>query len=915
MNKHRFKLRFRVILLIAVVALFFGAAPTLASVCTLADHIRSANTNTAVGYCPAGTSHDIITLAEDITLTEPLPPITGTITIEGGGHTISGDRQFRIFDVQGGNLTINNLILTKGRGAEEEAGALNLRNGGVVTVNNSTFLSNYGSSAGAIYTMWPGPKLTINGASFIDNSSYHGGGALTMWGGAVSISGSSFVNNRNRATGGAVFVQEGDHISITNSTFARNKSRRGGAIGGGHIKITLTHLTMVDNLGSVGKAMYWYDGSTQVRLRNSIVVGKFSDLCHGRLFENVGNIIEDGSCGSRKGGDALLADKTGSPAYFPLSHFSSAVDNADARFCPATDQNSAPRPQGDGCDIGAIESTRAKPALVVAPEICPLDDQIIAANTDTAVGNCQAGKGADTITLLRDFTLQEPLPPITSEITIDGAGHTISGNKQFRIFDVASGRLTIQNATLAQGYASDGGAIRLRDGAHVAVENVIFKENSAGWGGAITSAGANAKLAVNRSSFVGNTSNKGGGAVFIDGGNVAVTGSTFIGNSAELAGGAIYAAAGKLNILNSTISGNMAQHGAGLHIRGADATMTHLTVVENQARFASGGGIYIEAGSARLRNSIVFGNTAAEDCLGRLEQSMGNLSGDGTCSSGVRGNPYLGKLAGAPAHHPLYGDSPAIDAADASFCAEIDQVGRSRAGEGGCDIGAIEASVDGPAPAGPINRILRPSADCTLHDLILAANGDAPAGGCPAGSGADIIELAADLTLSAPLPPISSDVYLRGNGHTISGNKRFRIFEIASGSLTIKDLRLVEGGRPQDKGGAIRLDDGALTVADAIFSDNAAGWGGAIAMLGGRFTLYNSLLLDNTAENRGGGIWIEGGCEVMADSVLRRNAAVLGERQPGPMHDHFGSAIEWGSRAGYGCGDDVFASNIKVYDD
>ena len=92
MNLPRQRLWRLVVPFIAVAALFAATAPSSASVCTLADHIRSANTNTAVGFCPAGTSHDIITIAEDITLTEALPPITGTITIEGGGHTISGDK-------------------------------------------------------------------------------------------------------------------------------------------------------------------------------------------------------------------------------------------------------------------------------------------------------------------------------------------------------------------------------------------------------------------------------------------------------------------------------------------------------------------------------------------------------------------------------------------------------------------------------------------------------------------------------------------------------------------------------------------------------------------------------------------------------------------------------------------------------
>ncbi|MDE2637776.1 MAG: right-handed parallel beta-helix repeat-containing protein [Chloroflexota bacterium] len=894
---------------------FATQAQAVDPICTLHDHIKAANSRRAVGGCPAGTSHNIITITDDITLRLPLPPITGTITIEGGGHVISGDNKFSIFEVDGGRLTINNLTLTEGRGGDG-AGALNVRNHGEVVVNDSTFTNNRGSEGGAIYTYWPGPKLTINNTSFIKNRSQWGGGAIQMWGGIVAINNSSFVDNWARGTGGAIGVQEGDDISIANSTFVGNDAGQGGAIGGGHLPITLTHVTMVNNRGSVGKAMYFYEGETRVSLRNSVIAGDvYGDLCKGSLFENVGNLIKDGSCGSRVGGEALLGEMTGWLAHFPLLDFSPAVDAADERFCTPFDQVGTERPQGGGCDIGAIESIAALPAPVVVPDICPLDDQIIAANTDTAIGNCPAGDGADRITLLRDFTLLEPLPPITSEIAIDGAGYTISGARKFRLFDVDGGTLTIQNATLAKGSASIGGAIRLRNGAKVNIENVTFSANDANWGGAIATQSADVALAINSSSFIDNTSRNNAGALFVDGGAVRIAHSSFSGNSAKFMAGAIDGSAGTIEIMNSTISGNQAERGAGIYLSGAEATLTHLTVVDNRARFATGGGVFMETGSARLRNSIVYGNGAAEDCLGGLDQSVGNFSGDGSCSSGVRGNPYLGELAGAPAHHPLYGDSPAIDAADARFCPAIDQVGAKRPIGARCDSGAIEASVDGLHPTGSLMRILRPSAECSLRDLIVAVNSDAPVGGCSAGHGADIIDLTADVTLSEPLPPITSEVQLRGNGHTISGAGRYRIFDIDGGSLTVKNLRLIEGFSPGEKGGAIRLQSGELTVADATLSGNEAGWGGAIAMLGGRFTLYKSNFLDNAAENRGGAIWMEGGCEVMVDSVLRRNSATLGEREPGPMHDHFGSAIEWAGRAGGGCGDDVFASNVKVYDE
>ncbi len=107
-----------------------------ASVCTLADHIRSANTNTAVGFCPAGTSHDIITITQDIDLDAPLPPITSEITIKGNGYTISGSVEFRILDVEGGQLTISDATLRDGNATH--GGAIRLIIGARVKATNVT---------------------------------------------------------------------------------------------------------------------------------------------------------------------------------------------------------------------------------------------------------------------------------------------------------------------------------------------------------------------------------------------------------------------------------------------------------------------------------------------------------------------------------------------------------------------------------------------------------------------------------------------------------------------------------------------------------------------------------------------------------------------------------------------------------
>ena len=95
---------------------------------------------------------------------------------------------------------------------------------------------------------------------------------------------------------------------------------------------------------------------------NSIIDGRNGGACwsDGELRQNIGNFIQDGSCSPAFRGNPMLGTLVtpadGSPAYFPLLAGSRAIDAADVDdYCPATDQIGTKRPQGTGCDIGAIE--------------------------------------------------------------------------------------------------------------------------------------------------------------------------------------------------------------------------------------------------------------------------------------------------------------------------------------------------------------------------------------------------------------------------------------------------------------------------------------------------------------------------------------------------------------------------------
>ena len=728
--------------LVAAAAVFAGqAAPASASVCTLADHIRAANINTAVGFCPAGTSHDIITITDDIVLSEALPAITGTITIEGGGHTISGAGKFRIFDVDGGQLTINNLTLTAGKSAERVGvqgpgggGAIKMRGGAQVALSNVAFRENRSAGYGGAILVSGYSRLRVEDSMFLDNSATGDGGAIAFWYGRGDIHGSGFRGNSTRGIqiGGAIFVGIGVELEVTNSSFSGNSAGKGGAIGsevwtpGGAIasRTTLRHLTLVDN---IGQAIHVDEGDKHFSLYNSIIAGKSPGHCAGPLNESIGNLIADGSCSPAARGDPLLAEAIGAPIHFPLLDGSPALDAADPRFCPDVDQIGTRRPQGAGCDIGAIESTTATPAATPIPTICTLRDQIIAANTDAPYKACPAGYGADVIHMVRDYALDEALPKITSDITIHGSGFTISGARKFQIFDVDGGKLRLSKASLIEGRAANGGAIQVRNGGVALISDVRFQENRATRGGAIATFGAGARLNVERSAFSDNGAESDGGAIYLDGGVADISESAFLENSARQHGGAIEAHQGGLRLSNSTFYANRAETGGGIYVHGAEATLTHLTLIKNLARRVRGAGVHGAGGPLHLRNSLVAGSGGGDDCSGSFAEKRGNFSGDGSCAARAGGDPLLGEMVETPSFHfPLLDRSPAHGAADGAYCMATDQIGNARRH---CDIGAIEtARSDAAMQTPPADES---SSTCTLADQIIAANTDAPAGKLP----------------------------------------------------------------------------------------------------------------------------------------------------------------------------------------
>ena len=239
---------------------------------------------------------------------------------------------------------------------------------------------------------------------------------------------------------------------------------------------------------------------------------------------------------------------------------------------------------------------------------------------------------------------------INQDLTIGGlaaADLTIDGNNAGRVFNIASGNVTISNVTIANGNDSNGGGI-FNAGTLTLTSSTVSGSSAISEGGGIFNDTSGTLTLTN--STVSSSSATAGGGIF-SAGPLTLDNSIVSGNSATIVGGGILNANSTLTLNNTTISGNSAASlGGGGIFNAGTVTLTSSTVSGNEAT-KEGGGIFSTVGTVTLDNSTVSSNEAGSDGGGiytaatNLSLSDSNITGNSAVSGGgIYNTGFVGTL-------------------------------------------------------------------------------------------------------------------------------------------------------------------------------------------------------------------------------------------------------------------------------
>ena len=505
---------------------------------------------------------------------------------------------------------------------------------------------------------------------------------------------------------------------------------------------------------------------------------------------------------------------------------------------------------------------------------------------------------------------------INKNIRIDGKGHTIDAKNLGRIFSIGEGfTVTLTNATLINGKATEGGAI-YNDGS-LTLSDVKLSDNAAdSYGGAVFN---NGELVVSDSVFDANDIvNRGSASVDYGGaaiynwydGVLTVSGSNFTNNIKNYKNGdylvGAVATIGDATISDSYFVNNAGRWGGAITTSGAliagddvnTLTVSGSTFKENGGLY--GAGIFVWGSDFTVSDCVFDKNTAS---------GKGNMTPNNNNGAAIEvtdtNKAIAGIITGSNFTNNKAQYGGAIDICEGNIkITDSEFVNNSADVEGGAiDINTVkgnpEVSISGSkfinnsaSYGGAIVNVK----DLTVRNTEFVNNTpNAIFNYVGFGGNLDLgIENFTDLQNAIGLVTgtltlnqnvvmtddeaanfvngviINKNIRIDGKGHTIDAKNLGRIFEIDGGfAVTLTNVTLTNG--KADKGGAI-YNFGNLDLVHVNFVNNTAKYGGAIMNYAYGLVLDDSTFTNNTAKI-GGAIYNSADCFVVGNSTFANNTA------------------------------------------
>ena len=281
----------------------------------------------------------------------------GDETYDGGG----------ISSVDGALLIADSIV--RGNEASDRGGGISVI-GGSANITRSEVFENKARLGGGLHCT--DADVTVSNSSWLTNTARRFGGGLRVSGADAELILTNSTISENAAdplgalfedAGGGVEADGGASVTIINSTIHRNSANSGD---GGGLYVSDTSSTMTVRSSTIsGNAETGVTNNGSLVLTQTIIENGCA-LGAGATVTGSGNNIESpaDTCGLDAGmgvsSAALdladeLADNGGDTLTLLLGKLSVAVDYFFGVCDQPEDQRGVPRPQRNGCDIGAVE--------------------------------------------------------------------------------------------------------------------------------------------------------------------------------------------------------------------------------------------------------------------------------------------------------------------------------------------------------------------------------------------------------------------------------------------------------------------------------------------------------------------------------------------------------------------------------